>query len=133
MFFSSWEYPVHPLIYCSLRPASPSWSRMFSIKEHRATDPREQLQVCSPQPWEPQGPAAQRVRGRKQVGRVIVMHKVGVWGFTTFFRTEDTVKSSPEITKQVASESASVRGQNLVFYGENWSKRPKKEKLHVCV
>lgn len=61
------------------------------------------------------------------------MDKVGVWRFTTFFRTKEAAKSSPEIASQAASESESVWGQNLLFSGGNWPKRPKKEKLHVCV
>lgn len=58
----------------------------------------------------------------------------GVWGgLTTFFRSRETVKSSPEIEKQVTSESASVWGQNLEFSGVNWPKKHKKEQSHVCV
>lgn len=61
------------------------------------------------------------------------MDKVGVWGFTTFFRTKEAARSSPEIASQMASESESVWAPNLVFSAGNWPKRPKKEKLHVCV
>lgn len=71
--------------------------------------------------------------GYKGGNRLEGMDKEGVWGFTTFFRTKEAAKSSPEIASQAASESESVWGQNLLFSGGNWPKRPKKEKLRVCV
>ena len=56
-----------------------------------------------------------------------------VWGLTTFFRTRETIKSSPEVENQVTSESASVWVQKLEFSGGNWPKRHKKEQSRVCV
>lgn len=53
------------------------------------------------------------------MGRGKVPGEECVWGLTTFFRSRETVKSSPEIENQVTSESASVWGQNLEFSGGN--------------
>lgn len=60
-------------------------------------------------------------------GNVKVPGEKLVWGLTTFFRTRQTIKSSPENGNQVTSESASVWGQNLEFSGGNGPKRHKKE------